>query len=165
MQTKIEELFSPFRIVRLDQNQQFDDQQQQQTTVSCGTNCQRISSQTSNEQSRAAMVFPPQENYKTIGYIESDIPPHIMLNSKQPIQLTTQSSLPTAVGGNASFNRQQIPTMSIVSQSTNPQTQPLTFPPQTTNLQTQAFPFISQSAYPSNQPQTIPYSIYGYRQH
>ena len=48
-----------------------------------------------NPQPSAAttLVYPPQPNLRTVGYFQSDIPPHIMLQSQQNLHIPTQTSI------------------------------------------------------------------------
>ncbi|UJR27217.1 hypothetical protein I4U23_008513 [Adineta vaga] len=41
------------------------------------------------------MVYPPQPNMHTLGYIQSSIPPHLMFNTQQPLQLPTAQTTTT----------------------------------------------------------------------
>jgi len=54
-----------------------------------------VSVDPSNQQpTTTALVYPPQPNARTIGYIKSTVPPHIMLKSQQSLfNQTTQSAL------------------------------------------------------------------------
>ncbi|CAF3329291.1 unnamed protein product [Rotaria socialis] len=57
--------------------------QQPQTTMQ---------SSTYQPAAETSLVYPPQPNTRTVGYFESTIPPEIMLNSKNPMQLASQQS-------------------------------------------------------------------------
>ncbi|CAF0911978.1 unnamed protein product [Adineta steineri] len=81
-------------------------QQQQQISVPGGQCPQQetfIPSQHYSQQQPAAatttsLVYPPQPTMNTVGYIQSSVPPHLMFNSQQPLQISPQqmSTQPTA---------------------------------------------------------------------
>ncbi|CAF5210524.1 unnamed protein product, partial [Rotaria magnacalcarata] len=68
--------------------------QPQQTYMSSEQYAQQpqttMQSSTYQPAAETSLVYPPQPNRRTVGYFESTIPPHIMLNSKNPMQLASQ---------------------------------------------------------------------------
>lgn len=113
------------RLVRLKAN---DDETASTNTQQRSAN-QQVNRKPLATPTATTLVYPPQSNLRTVGYIESDIPPHIMLQGQQ-MNTNTQSSIFTNVS----------------------------------NPQPSGYPFDPATTYPSQQPQTIPYSLYGYRQ-
>jgi hypothetical protein len=80
-----------------------------------------------------ALVYPPQPNMHTVGYIQSSVPPHIMFSNQQTLQLPP---------------------------SQTPQTTPYTFVPQQTVSHQMMKPAATYSYTP--QPSTMPMLPFGH---
>ena len=91
-----------------------------------------------------SLVYPPQANMRTVGYIQSTIPPHIMFKSQQPLQIPAQQ----------------------ISNNPMLQSSPYTDPPP---IQTPTYQMAPPSTYhypqQQQQQQLILNSPYGYTQH
>lgn len=114
------------------------------------------------EGATTALVYPPQSNLRTVGYIQSDIPPHIMLQSQQPIQIPQQANTQTmtsAVPTNFQYSNQ--PTIQAANAAVPAGFQYSTQP----NMSVGTSLVSSGFQYPTQQPQTVPSGLFGYRQY
>jgi hypothetical protein len=143
----------------------------------------RVSLPQEDAQNQAApsttLVYPPQTNLRTVGYIESDIPPHIMLKSPEAMQMAAQNMIPSSSIPPNTYQMQQqsaypthqsgtMPSLSVppnayqMQQPAYPTHQSITIPP--SSFPSSAYQ-MQQPTYPTQQPVTIPSSIYGYTQY
>lgn len=100
----------------------------QQRDVFIPANQSNLQQTTNSAGSTTTLVYPPQPNARTIGYIKSTIPPHIMLNSQQnSINQTTQPTLLNAPPA-------QTPVYQTLQPAGSPYNPPVATP-QTTNYQ------------------------------
>ncbi|CAF2627928.1 unnamed protein product [Rotaria sp. Silwood2] len=92
--SKIVRLQSRERRQREEEDEQQQQQQQHQTFTPFEQYSQQeqeqsvtIPSTTFEQPASTTLVYPPQPNMRTVGYIESTVPPHVMFNSKNPLQI------------------------------------------------------------------------------
>ncbi|CAF0800771.1 unnamed protein product [Rotaria sordida] len=83
-QQQQQQTFIPFEEYPQQQQQNFIpfEEYSQQTTTMPSTTFQQSPGTT--------LVYPPQSNMRTVGYIESTVPPHMMFNSKNPLQISAK---------------------------------------------------------------------------
>lgn len=121
----------------------------QQTTTIPGT--------TSHQSTTTKLVYPSQSNMRTVGYIESTIPPHMMFNSQQPLQLSPQQIANHQMAQPTPHT--YLPQQTAGHQMVQPT--PHTYLPQQTVHQQMVHP--TPYNYPPQQ--AIPNSPYGYTQY
>lgn len=137
--------------------------------------------------STTALVYPPQSNARTIGYIKSTIPPHIMLKNQQNI--LNQTTQPTLLNP-PSHQTPTYQTLQPIPSPYNPTPQATNYQllqptPQTTNYQllqpspytpvpqqsTATYQMVQPTTYAQGPQQPTPYvypttsNIYGYKKY
>lgn len=83
-----------YRLVRLKAKQ---DEEPAPTTTHTIDQNQTLTTLPAAATANTALVYPPNPNLRTVGYIQSDIPPHVMFASQQQQQPTAQMPTQTSL--------------------------------------------------------------------